>query len=128
VALREEMALPSGVIGPAALAALAAEASLPSAVMGPLDFAPLARDASMRSVELIFLGVLWQAVGWVFGGLGGNSLIWRGIFGGIACHRRDEEEPGLTGTMFCPLANSVRVPDDPPGVARHFPEPRILGA
>jgi hypothetical protein len=60
------MTLPSGVIGPVDLAELAAAASLPSGVAWPLDFAPLARDALMRSMEFIFLGVLWQAVGLVF--------------------------------------------------------------
>jgi hypothetical protein len=61
MALRDEMALPSGVAGLVDLAELAAAASLPCGVIGPLDFAPLARDAWMRSTELIFLAVLWQA-------------------------------------------------------------------
>ena len=52
-ALREEIALPSGVAGPVEREALAAEAALPAGVTGPRDLAPLARDDSMRRAELM---------------------------------------------------------------------------
>lgn len=62
MAFREERALPSGVMGPLDLTALAAEAP----VTGPRDSAPLARAAAIWRGDLM-LAPLWQARGGVYG-------------------------------------------------------------